>query len=328
MLISQNRGHDEKETRRSQKEFPVAMKILVCGGAGFIGAPLTAQLAQAGHEVRATMHTKEPVRVPGVKYCEVDLTARGEWARIMIDWRPDVVYMVAGKTGGSGLDPLHFVTDNALMALHLYRACAEFGVKRIVYLSSTTGYPDSLEPMREEDYFYGEPHPAYFNPGHTKRFIERLGAMWAHKVETVVVRVAGVYGPGSDFDLKSAHVIEATIRKIAERHDPLIVWGDGNAVRDAVYIADFVDALFRCKDWPAGAYNFATGHGMSVNNILHLLLAHSGHECRIERDLSKPEMIRARVLNWSRAEAFGWAPHTMMPAGIKRTYDWYRSQHG
>lgn len=300
------------------------MKILVTGGAGFIGSALVRSLV-SGHEVSATIHSRDPdPKISDVRYIESDLTCRAGWDAALYH-QPEVVYACAGKTGGSGLDPLHFVTDNALMGLHMYRSCADAGVKRVVYLSSSTGYPEREEPVREDCYFHGEPHPAYFNPGNTKRFIERLGQMWAHKLETVAVRVAGVYGPGSDFDLTSAHVIEATIRKIAERHDPLIVWGDGNAVRDAVFIDDFVRGLVMCLDWPAGAYNFATGHPMSVNNMLHLLLAHSGHECRVERDLSKPQMIAARLLNCEKAKAFGWEPKTMMPAGLKATYDWYKN---
>ena len=296
------------------------MRTLVCGASGFIGSALLPALLAAGHEARGTYNENG---ADGL--LRADLTLRYDWRRLIAE-RPEVVFMCAGKTGGSGLDPLHFVTDNALMALHMYRECAAAGVKRIVYLSSTTGYPDSAEPMREEQYFDGELHPAYFNPGHTKRFIERLGAMWAHKVETVFVRVGGVYGPGGDFDPVSSHVIEATIRKVAERQDPLTLWGDGLSVRDALYIDDLVSALIQCAEWPAGAYNLATGEPMSVNDILHTLLAHADHQPRIERDLTKPQMIPARYLDCSKARSMGWSPTVSMREGIIRTFEAYRAQ--
>ena len=299
------------------------MRTLICGASGLIGSALARALVASGQDIYGTQNSHDAP--PCVKRIEADLTCRAGWDSA-VRVSPELVYMCAGKTGGSGLDPLHFVTDNVLMAAHMYRACAEAGVKRIVYLSSTTGYPDSADPMRERDYFYGELHPAYFNPGHTKRFIERLGAMWAHKVETVFVRVGGVYGPGGDFDPVSSHVIEATIRKVAERHDPLVMWGDGLNVRDAVYIDDLVAALIACADWPAGAYNLATGEPMSVNDILHTLLAHADHQPRIERDLSKPEMLRARLLNCDKAHAMGWRAKVPMREGIIRTYDWYKAQ--
>jgi len=288
------------------------MRILVCGASGFIGGALVAELHRRGeHEV---------LLAPRSAVC--DLTRGSSWYTALAG-KPEVVFMCAGKTGGSGLDPLHFVTDNALMALHMYRECAAAGVRRIVYLSSTTGYPDSPERMKEEQYFDGDVHPAYFNPGHTKRFIERLGAMLAHKVETVAIRVGGVYGPGGDFDPVSSHVIEATIRKVAEKHDPIVVWGTGDNERDALYIDDLTDALVRSMDWPAGAYNLGTGFTMSVNAMLHALLAHSGHQCRVERDLSKPQMIAARRLDLNKAWATGWCARTMMREGIIRTYEWF-----
>ena len=287
------------------------MRTLIAGASGFIGGSLAFRLPGAVDVVMGRAHA--------------DLTTAEGWA-YALQCKPELVYMCAGKTGGSGLDPLHFVTDNVLMAAHMYRACAEAGVKRIVYLSSTTGYPDSSDPMREEDYFAGELHPAYFNPGHTKRFIERMGAMWAHRVETVFIRVGGVYGPGGDFDPVSSHVIEATIRKVAERQDPITVWGTGLNVRDAVYIDDLVAALIACKDWPAGAYNFATGDPMSVNDILHTLLAHADHQPRIERDLTKPEMLAARLLNCDKAHALGWKAKVGMREGIIKTFEWFKAQ--
>ena len=303
------------------------MRITVTGASGFIGSALVPALVAAGHEVSGTIYTRDPEpKIPGVRYKETDLSCRAGWDAALLNDKPEVVFMCAGKTGGAGLDPLHFVTDNALMALQMYRSCAEAGVKRIVYLSSTTGYPDTEEPCKEEDYFTGELHPEYFNPGNTKRFIERLGAMWAHKVETVFIRVGGVYGPGGNFDPQSSHVIEATIRKVAERQDPIIVWGTGENERDALYIDDLTDALIRSINWPSGAYNLGTGLTMSVNDMLNTLLAHADYKPRVERDLSKREILKVRRLDCNKAWMTGWYARTMMPQGIVKTYEWYRGQ--
>ncbi len=298
------------------------MKILCAGASGFIGQPLMRALAGAGHEITATVHSKEPPAIEGVKRIEADLTVRGCW-NLALHHRPEVVYMVAGKTGGSGLDPLHFVTDNALMALNMFRSCAEFGVKRIVAMSSTTGYPTAgFRPLREEEYFDDIPPPAYFNPGHTRRFIERLAEMYP-AIETVFVRCAGAFGPGDDFDPQSSHAIAATVRKVAERQDPIRIWGDGLAVRDGTYIDDLIRALVLLMDAPAGAYNVGHGRGMSIRDIASTLCRFAGYAPRFEYDTSKPQMIAARILDCRKMNALGWMPLVGMEDGLRMTLDAY-----
>jgi len=292
------------------------MKNLVLGATGFIGGALHRALVMRGADV-----------VPSLGRSMADLTFNGVWRDVMRASAYDTVYMCAGMTGGSGLNPLHFVTDNAIMALQCFRACADAGVKRIVYMSSTTGYPDSGRPMLEDEFFDGEPHPQYFSVGHTKRFIERLGAMYP-QIETVFIRVSGVYGPGGDFDPQSSHVIEATIRKVAERQDPIMVWGTGENQRDALYIDDLVTALVQAARWPAGAYNVATGQTMSVNAILGLLCTIAKHEPRIMHDTTKPEMLAVRRLDCAKAHALGWQATVPMAAGLRRTFEWFEAQRG
>lgn len=306
------------------------MKILVTGAAGFIGGNLVPALVAAGHEVTGTVYTNAGNH-PGVKYTEADLTARACWRTALDCADPEVVFMCAGVTGGSGKyekDPLSFVTDNLLMHAQGFRACNERMVRRVVVLSSTTGYPDSPEPMREEDYFTGELHPAYFNPGHTRRFIERLGAMYP-QIEVVYVRVAGTYGPGDNYDPVTSHVIPATIRKVAERQNPLVIWGDGTNVREALYIDDFVEGLMACIDAPMGAYNFGTRAGYTINGIVNMCCIHAGYRPRIEHDLTKPVQIAQRTLNVDKAKTvLGWTAKVPMLEGLRRTLEWYEENNG
>jgi GDP-L-fucose synthase len=240
----------------------------------------------------------------------------------------DLVYLCAGVTGGSGLigkDPLSLVTPNLLIHANVFQAAREAGVKKVVCLSSTTGYPDTDLPMQEDDYFTGEIHPAYFNPGHTRRFIERLGAMYP-ELQIVFLRPSVVYGPGDDFDPETSHVIPALVRKVAERQNPITVWGDGSNWRDGVYIDDMVRAMILAGDAPAGAYNIASGEGMTVTQMLVHLQAASGHHPQIEYDETKPSMLKKRVLNIEKAKrVMGWEPGVRMQDGLARTLDWYRA---
>ena len=301
-------------------------KVLVTGGAGFIGAPLVKALAEAGAIVTATLYRKDPEHVPGVKYLEADLCTREDWTLALTAAMPEIVFNCAGVTAGSGGDPLNLVTDNALIHLHMYRAMKEFGVRRVVGLSSTTGYPNSPKQMREDEYFDGDVHPAYFHPGHTRRFLERLSAMYS--IETVWARVGGVYGPGDDYDPVTSHVIPALIRKVAERQDPIVLWGDGHEYRDAIHIDDMVRALMLMGTTEkVTAFNLGTEAGMTVNEILHTLLAHTGHQPRIERDMSTLQMIERRALNCAMANVYlGWNYSIPMREGLRKTLDWYEAR--
>lgn len=307
-------------------------RALVCGGAGFIGEAIKhALVAQGQHEVTATLHTADPEQYDvTVRYPECDLTSRVGWRQAMETAQPDTIFMCAGVTGGSGkfaLDPLSFVHDNLVMHALMFKAAAEHGVKRIVALSSTTGYPHSPFAMRETEYHTGALYPAYFNPGHTRRFIERLSEMYADKIETVWMRVSNCYGPGDNFDPVTSHVIAATVRKVAERQDPIIIWGDGTNVRDAVYIDDVVTAALLCETAPPGAYNFAEGYGMSVTAIAHQLAAHAMYEPHLEYDLTRPAQIPTRLLDTTKARTvLGWQPTVMMRDGLRKTLDWYESR--
>ncbi len=280
------------------------MRILVLGAGGFIGV------------ARVSGHSNCDLTNP--KQCEFVLAGA------------ERVYLCAGVTGGSGLiqnDPLSLVRQNLLIHANVFHAAREVGVKKVICLSSTTGYPDTDLPMSEDDYFSGELHPAYFNPGHTRRFIERLGAMYP-ELNVVFLRPSVAYGPGDDYDLETCHVIPALVRKVAERQNPITIWGDGSNWRDGVYIDDMVHALLLAADAPAGAYNIAGGEGMTVYEMLVTLTKHAGmYPWMVAHDLSKPSMLKKRVLVTDKArDVLKWEPTVRMQDGLCRTLEWYASR--
>ncbi len=302
------------------------MRILVAGGAGFLGGALVPALVRAGHHVSATTHIRGvPCVLPRMSYYKADLTRPEDCAKIVKGH--EVVYALARVTGGSGKlakDPLSFVTPNILINTQLFKACAEAGVTKVIYNSSTTAYPDTDLAMREEDYFIGE--PAYFHPGHTNRSIERLAQMYP-ELNVTCIRPTMIYGPGDCYDLELGHVIPALIRKVAERQNPITLWGDGTAWRDAVHIDDVVRALVLAMDAPAGAFNIATGEGMTVNEILAELCDHADHDPVVNLDLSKPQMLKKRALVIEKAKrVLGWEPAIRMRDGLRSTLDWYARQ--
>ena len=281
----------------------MANPIAVVGANGFIGSNLARELMAQGHTVAQFI--------------------RGT----RLDFRDcPVVYHVAGVTGGSAFlesDPLAMVGNNLRLALDVFDAAKRDGVRHVIAMSSTTGYPDAPWAVREDEFFRNNVAPVYTNPGETRRFIERLGRMYPF--DLTFIRCAGAYGPGDDYDPATSHVIGATIRKIAERQDPLICWGDGNDARDGTYIDDLVRALIAARELKGQrSLNIGTGTTMTVNQMIAVLAEHAGYEPQVLRDLSRPKMIRSRVLDVSAAkELLDWEARIGMAEGLTRTLDWY-----
>ena len=289
------------------------MTRIVLGSMGFIGEALYDRLKAKGIDAY-------PIPTSGGS--EYSLDKDYEWLYPLIE-NVDVLYLCAGSTGGVGRmanDPLSFVYPNVRIHMNVFEACAKMGVKRVVVLNSTTGYPDSSDPMHEDQYLTGEPHPAYYGPGNAHRFIYRLAKLFP-KVEFVFFRPSNVYGPGNNFDPQTSHVIEATVRKVAERQEPFVIWSDGKATRDAIYIDDLVEAM--TYDCPPGAYNIGTGEEMSVVQMVNVLFDHADFHPEIQFDLTKPSAIPARRVDISKALSFGWTPKVSMTEGLQRTFDYY-----
>lgn len=291
------------------------MTEVVLGSTGFIGAAVAEALRNQGRPAREIETSSEALR----------LDVGGQMWLLEELQGVDTVYLCAGRTGGVGRmasDPFSFVYPNVRIHMNVFEAAAKVGVRRVVCVGSTTGYPNSPEPMREEQYCQGELHPAYFVPGNAHRFIKRLAEMHTG-LQTVFFRPSNVYGPRNSFDPQNSHVIEATVRKVAEMQDPFVIWGTGKEVRDAIYIDDLAEAITYGAYCPPGDYNVGVGEEMDVNGIVNVLLKYAGHRPTIHHDLSKPTAIPARRVNTEKLRSLGWAPHVSMEDGLKNTFDWY-----
>lgn len=293
-------------------------KIVVLGSMGFIGSALYERLCAKGMPALPIACSSTGMR----------LDTDASWLVPALTGA-DTVYLAAGRTGGVGRmarDPLSFVLPNVRIQMNVMQACVAAGVRRLVTGQSITGYPDTHIPVCEEDYGRGELHPAYFVPGNTWRFVDKLAAMFK-ALEVVFVRPSNVYGPRNDFDPETSHVIEATVRKVYERHNPFVIWGSGEEKRDPTYIDDLAEALTLCTDCPPGAYNIGTGQSVSVREMVQLLLVHTDFEPRIQYDETKPTAIPTRYLDCSKARnVLGWKPKVSIREGLARTYDFYAEQ--
>jgi GDP-L-fucose synthase len=286
---------------------------LILGAAGFIGGALFRKMRYVEGVI--------PIATSSTIGRNLDRDPR--WLEPLLV-EADTVYLCAGQTGGVGkmaTDPMSFILPNVRIHMNVFELCAKHGVKRVICVQSTTGYPDSPRPMREDQYHQGTLHPAYRVPGTAHRFIEKISHLFPF--ETLFFRPSNVYGPGNDFSPDKSHVIEATVRKVAERQNPFVIWGDGSQTRDAVFISDLVDAMILGAKWPAGAYNIAAGEEMDVTTIAKTLCDHAGFDPEFQFDLTRPQAIPARRLDISLAKMLGWSPKVSMKEGLALTYDWF-----
>lgn len=310
-------------------------QVLVTGAAGLIGSNLVRHLVQEGAIVRATVRKNPPIPEPGVDYVSCDLTRKNDCRAIVHGVR--FLFHCGASTSGammSATSPMIHVTPNVVMNALLLEAAYEAGVEKFLWLSSTTGYPAADHPVAEEEFFQGEPFEKYFFTGWSKRFSEILCQMYGEKLSprmtTLVLRPSNVYGPGDKFDFRTSHVTAALIRKVIERHDPIEVWGDGDDVRDLIYVDDFSEAALLAME-KLNCYtvlNIGLGKGYSVKQILQTILELENRtDARVVFNPEKPTMIPIRLVDTSRAEQLlGFRASTDLREGLQKTIEWYREQ--
>jgi GDP-L-fucose synthase len=309
-------------------------RALVTGGAGFVGVNLIQRLLKEdGLRIRATVHRRAPVVLDDrVEYVTADLTREEDCADAVAGC--DYLFMCAAVTSGAQViedRPLTHVTPNVVMNARLLEAAYAAHVKKTLFISSSVVYPDSADAMREDDDLAGEPYEKYYFSGWTKRFAERLCEMYGRRVKApmacIVVRPGNIYGEYADFDLATAHMVPAQVRKIVDGQDPIDVWGDGSDEKDLIYVGDFVDGVLAAFTGLHGfdVVNIATGRATSTRSVVEALVDITGRQAaRVVYDTSKPTMIPRRVLDVRKARtALGFVARTDLHAGLRRTVAWY-----
>jgi GDP-L-fucose synthase len=311
-------------------------KVLIAGGAGFIGTNLALRLAGKGAQLRLTVHEK-PLQMafPGHETLRLDLRRPEDCARAVDG--VDYVFICSAHTSGAAViraTPLVHITPNVLINTLLLEAAYQARVGKVCFISSGAAYPPTgSRPVAEPEMFDGDPADVYFPAGWMKRYAEVLCRTYAEKIAqpmpTVVVRPSNVYGPYDKFDFAVSHVTAALIRRVVERQAPLEVWGTGGDIRDLIYVDDFIDGMLAAfaTDLPYLAVNLCAGSGQSVREILETLLRVDGYrDADVRFDASRPSTIPVRLMeNRLARELLGFEAHTSLDEGLRRTLEWYRA---
>lgn len=307
--------------------------VLVTGGTGFMGINLIKKLILLGANVSGTIHNKMPViHSDNIKYFPGDLTDRSFCKEICKG--KDYVFMCAANTSGAAVmekSPLVHVTPNVVMNSLMLEAAYSAGVKKFLFISSTTVYPVSETPLKEQD-VNDEFFNKYFCVGWMKRFSEIMCEMYSTKIKkpmtTIVVRPGNLYGDYDDFEWETSHSTAALIRRVVERHNPLIIWGDGNDIKDITYISDLIDGIVLAMEKldKFNIINIAGGKSYSIKETLNTILEIDNYKnANIEFDVTKPTMIPKRLIDISKVkELIGFKPKIGLREGLEKTIKWYR----
>jgi len=303
-------------------------RVMVTGGAGFLGRHVVRRLEEAG--VR-------DVFVPRSR--EYDLRRPADIERALADGRPDVVIHLAAVVGGIGANrenPGRFFHDNAIMGIGLMEAARLAGVAKFVQVGTVCSYPKHTPvPFHEDDIWNGYPEETNAPYGLAKKML--LVQAQAYRAQygfnAIYLIPVNLYGPGDNFDPASSHVIPALIKKCVDARDRgddhIDVWGTGSASREFLYVEDAAEGIVLAGERYDGPdpVNLGVGREITIRDLVAVIARLTGFGGEIRWDPTKPNGQPRRALDTSRArERFGFTARQSFEDGLRRTIAWYEEQ--
>lgn len=298
--------------------------VLITGGTGMIGRQAVTILEDAG--ARVTSVSLDNIKVSEkAEYIYGDLTSF-DFCQQVTRGR-DFVFHIAGVKGSIDVTrtkPASFFVPLLMMNTNILEACRVNGVAKTVYTSSIGAYSDA-EIFREDENLEGPPMDLY--PGWAKRVAEMQVQTYQiqYKLKNfAVVRPCNVYGPGDNFDPDNAMVIPTLMQRIYRKEDPVVVWGDGSAIRDFAYSRDVAEGVILALYYGTGSrfVNLGSGKGYSIKELVETL--RSFIDFNYKFDTSKSSGFPRRVMDISLArKLIHYNPTTSLRDGLKETWDWF-----
>jgi GDP-L-fucose synthase len=300
-------------------------KVMVTGGAGFLGRHVVAKLRERG---------ARDIFVP--RSADYDLRDRPAIDRALTEGRPEIVIHLAAVVGGIGANrenPGAFFYDNAIMGIQLIEQARRFGVEKFVTVGTVCSYPKFTPvPFKEDDLWNGYPEETNAPYGLAKKML--LVQSQAYRAQygfnAIYLIPVNLYGPGDNFDPASSHVIPALIKKCIDAREsgaPFIeVWGTGSASREFIYVEDAAEGIVLGAERYNGAdpVNLGTGAEIAIRDLVHLIATLTDYRGEIVWDASKPDGQPRRGLNTERArDLFGFSAGMPFEEGLKQTIRWY-----
>lgn len=302
-------------------------RILVTGGAGFVGQHLVRALQRRG---------VPPGNISSPRHAELDYRLWDHCRSAVAN--QDIVIHLAAVVGGIGINrekPGEFFYNNLVMGAHLMEAARLANVGKFVAIGTICAYPKFTPiPFQENNLWNGYPEETNAPYGLAKKMmlVQARAYRQQYGFNAIYLLPVNLYGPGDNFDPRSSHVIPALIEKCidavenGEKH--IVVWGDGSPTREFLYVEDCAEGIALATeryDKP-DPVNLGSGMEISIMDLVHLIADLVGFRGEIKWDTTKPNGQPRRCLDVSRAEQeFGFRAQTPFREGLRRTIEWYRT---
>jgi len=307
-------------------------KVVVTGGAGFLGSFVIEKLKERG----AT-----DIYVPLIE--DYDLTDRDDIRRMYdvtlegVDPAKMVVIHLAAHVGGIGANrehPAEFFYDNLMMGVQLMHQAWERGVGKFTAIGTVCAYPKFTPvPFKEDDLWIGYPEETNAPYGLAKKMmlVQSQAYRQQYGFNSIYLLPVNLYGPRDNFNLATSHVIPALIRKALEAQErgekELVVWGDGSPTREFMYVEDAAEGILTATEKynDSEPVNLGSGYEIPIKDLAEMIARLTGFEGKLVWDTSKPNGQPRRGLDVTRAkEFFGWEAEVSFEEGLRKTIEWYK----
>ena len=309
---------------------PEHERVVVTGGAGFLGSAVVDKLRLRGYE---------NIFVPRSR--DYDLREEAMIVRLYKDTQPQIIVHLAAVVGGIGANranPGRFFYDNAVMGIQLMEYARRFGIDKFVAVGTICAYPKFAPvPFKEEELWNGYPEETNAPYGLAKKMIlvQAQAYRSQYGFNAIYLLPVNLYGPGDNFDLETSHVIPALIRKCVEakenKDEQITLWGDGSPTREFLYVEDAAEGIVLATERYNGSepVNLGTGEEISILSLAQMIAAEVGFSGSIIWDTTKPNGQPRRCLDVSRAQQyFGFLAQCGLREGIARTVTWFLANRG
>ncbi len=301
-------------------------KIFVAGMGNLIGMALQRELKHQGYSYILAKPEEEP-----------DLTDASQVDGFFKQTTPDLVFLVAGKSGGIGANqkyPAELIRHNLLVECHVIDCAFRHRVRKLLYLASSCSYPkDCPQPMREEALLTGPLEPT--NEAYAVAKIAGIKLCQAYRQQYganfIVAIPANVFGPGDDFSPEDSHVIASLMRKMHEAKlngsKFVEIWGTGMPRREFIFADDLAEASVFIMSHYEGSQpiNVGGGENLSIKDLALMIQEVTEYQGEIRFNPSKPDGMPIKLLDSSKLKDMGWYPRTSFHLALGKTYEWFQS---